>query len=345
VIANLLGAERHGARIFARHELIAAERAQGFWRIKLERRSTGATFHLVSKALVNAAGPWVVDVAGRIAGTAIGRKLRMVRGSHLVVPRQWAGEHGYFLQTRDGRLMEAFPYEGDFTSIGTTDEPWEDAPEKVAISDNEIDYMLAEVNAFLKKPVTRDEIAWSYSGVRPLFEVGGGRDGDLSTLTRDYSFEIDGKDGTAPLLTVFGGKLTTHRRLGEHAMRELSRIMPWPKAGLTRSEILPGGDFGNGSMAGYQRQLASRFDFLPETQIARYVRLYGTRSDILLRDMRRVADMGLHFGADLYEREVTFLRETEWAETVEDIVWRRSKLGLRLTRREIDKLAEYLGFN
>jgi len=342
VIANLLGAERHGAQILARHRLIAAERVQGFWRLKLERISSGETLHVVSKVLVNAAGPWVVDVAGRIAGTKIGRKLRMVRGSHLVVPRQWVGEHGYFLQTRDGRLMEAFPYEDDFTSIGTTDEPWEDAPEKVAISDKEIDYMLAEVNAFLRKPVTREEIVWSYSGVRPLFEVGGGRDGDLSTLTRDYSFEVDVKEGAAPLLTVFGGKLTTHRRLGEHAMRELCRIMPWPKDGLTRREILPGGDFEPGGMIAYQRDLAARHPYLPAPQIARYVKLYGTRSDILLRDIRSMADLGQTFGADLHEREVEFLRDTEWAETAQDVVWRRTKLGLRLKREEIERLAAYL---
>jgi len=342
VIANLLGAERHGAKIFARHKLLGAGRVDGHWRLKLENRQTGETFDLFAKALVNAAGPWVVDVAGRIVGTKITRKLRMVRGSHVVVPRQWTGEHGYFLQTRDGRLMEAFPYEGEFTSIGTTDEPWNDAPEKVAISGKEIDYMLAEVNAFLKKPVRRDEIVWSYSGVRPLFEVGGGRDGDLSTLTRDYSFEIDATDGAAPLLTVFGGKLTTHRRLGEHAMRELCRAIPWPKQGLTRSEILPGGDFGSDGIEAYWRDLAARFPFLPKAQVARYVKLYGTRSDILLQDVRRLADLGFCFGADLYEREVEFLRDTEWAETAEDIVWRRSKLGLRLTPDEIAALDAYL---
>ncbi|MBL8905753.1 MAG: glycerol-3-phosphate dehydrogenase [Rhizobiales bacterium] len=342
VIANLLGAERHGAKIFARHKLLSAHRVDGHWRLNLESMKTGESVELFAKALVNAAGPWVVDVAGRIVGTTISRKLRMVRGSHLVVPRQWAGEHGYFLQTRDGRLMEAFPYEGDFTSIGTTDEPWDDAPEKVNISDKEIDYMLSEVNAFLKKPVTRDGIVWSYSGVRPLFEVGGGRDGDLSTLTRDYSFEIDGRDGVAPLLTVFGGKLTTHRRLGEHAMRELCRVMPWPKQGLTRSEILPGGDFGSDGIEAYRRDLAARFPFLPQAQLARYVKLYGTRSDILLQDVRRLADLGVCFGADLHEREVEFLRDTEWAETAEDMVWRRSKLGLRMTPGEIARLDSYL---
>jgi glycerol-3-phosphate dehydrogenase len=345
VIANLLGAERHGAKIFPRHKLIAAERVQGFWRLKLEDMRSGKDFHAVSKALVNAAGPWVIDVAGRMTGVTVGRKLRMVRGSHIVVPRQWQGEHGYFLQTRDGRLMEAFPYEDGFTLIGTTDEPWDAAPEKVAISEKEIDYMLAEVNAFLKKPITRDEIVWSYAGVRPLFEVGGGRDGDPSTLTRDYAFEIKGGDDVPPVLTVFGGKLTTHRRLAEHAMHELSRVMPWPKDGATRSEILPGGDFGSDGMIAYQRHLASRHPYLPEAQLARYVKLYGTRSDILLQDVRNLADLGFCFGANLYEREVEFLRETEWAETADDIVWRRSKLGLRMTRDEIAALDVYLSGN
>ena len=201
---------------------------------------------MVSKALVNAAGPWVVDVAGRIAGTTISRRLRMVRGSHIVVPRQWLGEHGYFLQTRDGRLMEAFPYEGDFTLIGTTDEPWEEAPEKVTISDKEIDYMLAEVNAFLRKPVTAKKSSGAIRACGRFSRSAAGATSDLSTLTRDYSFEIDGKDGAAPLLTVFGGKLTTHRRLAEHAMREFSRIMPWPKQGDTRTEILARRRFRHG---------------------------------------------------------------------------------------------------
>src|SRR5262249_7240013 len=149
-------------------------------------------------------------------------------------------------------LMEAFPYEGDFTSIGTTDEPWDDAPEKVAISDKEIDYMLAEVNAFLRKPVTCADIVWSYSGVRPLFETGDGRDSDLSTLTLDYSFEIDHAQGQAPALTVFGGKLTTHRRLAEHAMQKLCAVLPWPAASPSRSDILPGGDFGPSGLEGYR---------------------------------------------------------------------------------------------
>lgn len=341
VIANLLGAQRNGADILARHRFVAAERQDDLWRVTLERADDGASVSVASRALVNAAGPWVVDVAGRMK-VAVGRKLRLVRGSHIVVPRQWEGEHGYFLQTRDGRLMEAFPYEGDFTSIGTTDEPWDQAPEKVRISDGEIDYMLAEVNAFLRKPVSRADIVWSYSGVRPLFETGGGRDGDLSTLTRDYSFEIDHAPGAAPVLTVFGGKLTTHRRLAEHAMQKLCAIMPWPAAGPSRSDILPGGDFGADGIAGYRKRLAGQRPWLPEMQADRYVRLYGTRADALIGDARGVADLGVHFGVDLYQREVDFLIDTEWARGVEDIIWRRSKLGLRLTPVEIARLSSYV---
>ncbi len=341
VIANLLGAERNGAQILARHRFITAKRDDGLWRITLEKIGTGTEMTLSSRALVNAAGPWVMDVASRM-NVPVERRLRLVRGSHIVVPRQWPGDHGYFLQARDGRLMEAFPYERDFTSIGTTDEPCDEAPEKVAISDKEIDYMLAEVNEFLRMPVTRADIVWSYSGVRPLFDTGGGRDGDLSTLTRDYSFEVDHAEGQAPVLTVFGGKLTTHRRLAEHAMQKLCAVMPWPAECSSRSDILPGGDFGPAGLEGYRRALRARLPWLPEMQSNRYVQLYGTRSDDLLKGAAGLGDLGRLIGADLYQREVDFLRETEWAETVDDIIWRRSKLGLRLSTVEIGRLASYL---
>ncbi|QIG49718.1 glycerol-3-phosphate dehydrogenase [Nordella sp. HKS 07] len=341
VIANLLGAKRGGADIWARHRFVTAARDGELWRITLEKVSDGGQVTLQSRALVNAAGPWVVDVAGRMK-VPVGRKLRLVRGSHIVVPRQWEGEHGYFLQTQDGRLMEAFPYERDFTSIGTTDEPWEDAPEKVAISDQEIDYMLAEVNGFLRKPVTRADIVWSYSGVRPLFETGGGRDGDLSTLTRDYSFEIDHGQGQAPVLTVFGGKLTTHRRLAEHAMQKLCAVMPWPANSPSRTDILPGGDVGPAGIEAYRNSFKQRFPWLPETQADRYVQQFGARAEEMLNGAGNLADLGPLIGADLHQREVDYLMDTEWARTVEDIIWRRSKLGLRLSPVEIGRLAAYL---
>ena len=335
VIANLLGAQRHGADIYARHRFVSARRDADVWAIELENRLTGERISIHARALVNASGPWVIGVGQTIDGVAATRRLRLVKGSHIIVPRQWAGEHGYFLQTGDGRTMEAFPFEEDFTSIGTTDEPWEEAPEAVAIADKEIDYMLAEVNRFLRRPVARGDIVWSYAGVRPLFEVGDARDSDLSTLTRDYSFDIDQREGKAAVLTIYGGKLTTHRRLAEDAMAKLAPFLQSPRRGRTVEETLPGGDFGDGGMAGFEAVLKRDFAWLPDGQRRRYARLYGTRARALLAGVQGIQDMGTHFGAGLYEREVAFLVETEWARFAEDIIWRRTKLGLRMTATEI----------
>lgn len=342
VIANLLGAQRHGADIFARHRFVGAQRDGGRWLIELANVMSGATFRIQARALVNAAGPWVMDVAKDVQGVSANRRLRLVKGSHIVVPRQWEGDHGYFLQTRDGRLMEAFPYERDFTSIGTTDEPWDGAPENVRIADHEIDYMLAEVNRFLRRPVARADIRWSYAGVRPLFELGGARDAALSTLTRDYSFEIDHPDGEAPALTIYGGKLTTHRRLAEAAVSKLAPYLNPPRPSRTAQETLPGGDFGPDGMAAFEAAIKQDFAWLPESQLRRYVRLYGTRARALLESVRGPADLGTHFGADLHQREVDFLVAAEWASSAEDILWRRTKLGLRLTAAEIARLEGYL---
>ncbi len=342
VIANLLGAQRHGAQIFARHQFASARRLDGLWAIELEALPSGRRVEIRSRALVNAAGPWVVGVGETIQGIRTNRRLRLVRGSHIVVPRQWEGEHGYFLQTRDGRLMEAFPYEQDFTSIGTTDEPWDHAPEEVRISDDEINYMIGEVNRFLRRPVRREQIIWSYSGVRPLFEVGGARDSDLSTLTRDYSFEIDTEHGGASVLTIFGGKLTTHRRLAEDAMQRLSAFLCPVRAGQTMTEVLPGGDFGSAGMSGFEAELRREHGWIPERLARRYVRTYGTRARDLLTGMRGLQDLGQCLGVDLYEREAEFLIDTEWARSAEDILWRRTKLGLRFAQAEIENLERYV---
>jgi glycerol-3-phosphate dehydrogenase len=342
VIANLLGAQAHGAEIFTRHRFVGTTRDGGCWIVELANVISGAAFRLRARALVNAAGPWVMDVAKDIPGVRTSRRLRLVKGSHIVVPRHWPGDHGYFLQTQDGRLMEAFPYEDDFTSIGTTDEPWDAAPEDARISDREIDYMLAEVNRFLRRPVTRADIRWSYAGVRPLFEVGGARDTNLSTLTRDYAFEIDGADGQAPALTIYGGKLTTHRRLAEAAVSKLAPYLKPPRPSQTEHETLPGGDFGPEGMAAFAAAIKRDFAWLPDDQARRYVRLYGTRTRTLLESVRGASDLGIHFGANLYQREVDFLLATEWARSADDILWRRTKLGLRLTAAEIARLEGYL---
>jgi glycerol-3-phosphate dehydrogenase len=342
VIANLLGAQAHGARILARHRFVAARRDGDAWNIELENAISGERFPVRARALVNAAGPWVIATGTAIEGVAATRRLRLVKGSHIVVPRQWDGDHGYFLQTRDGRTMEAFPFEDDFTSIGTTDEPWDEAPERVRIADREIDYMLAEVNRYFRRPVQRADIVWSYAGVRPLFEVGGARDSDLSTLTRDYSFDIDHRDGRAPVLTIFGGKLTTHRRLADDALARLAPFLRPPRPGRTAQETLPGGDLGAGGIEAFETALKLDYAWLPDRQVRRYSRLYGSRARALLEGAQEIGDLGAHFGADLYRREVDFLIDGEWARTVEDIIWRRTKLGLRLSAAEVERLATYV---
>jgi glycerol-3-phosphate dehydrogenase len=342
VIANLLGAQAHGARILPRYRFVAAHRDGDAWNIELENAISGERLPLRARALVNAAGPWVIATGATIESVAATRRLRLVKGSHIVVPRQWQGDHGYFLQTRDGRTMEVFPFEDDFTSIGTTDEPWDEAPERVRIADPEVDYMLAEVNRYFRKPVQRADIVWSYAGVRPLFEVGGARDSDLSTLTRDYSFDIDHRDGRAPVLTIFGGKLTTHRRLAEDALAKLTPYLQPPHPGRTAQEILPGGDLGPDGLDGFAAALTREFPWLPAGQTRRYARLYGTRARRLLGNAQALTDLGTHFGADLYQREIDFLIETEWARTADDILWRRTKLGLRLDAAAAARLAAYL---
>jgi glycerol-3-phosphate dehydrogenase len=342
VIANLLGAQRHGAAILARHAFLSARRDGAIWRCQLRNVATGEHREIAARAIANAAGPWVTQVAASIGASNSARRMRLVKGSHLVVRRQWPEDHGYFLQTADGRLMEAFPYEEDFTSIGTTDEPWDGAPEEVTISDKEIDYMLTEVNRFFRQPVMRSDVVWMYAGVRPLFEVGGGRDSNLSTLTRDYAFEVDHADGTAPLLTVFGGKLTTHRKMAEHALAKLTPFLTFPSPNRTATETLPGGDFGSVGYDGFRAPLLGEYAGLPAEQLDRYARLYGTRARDLLAGAKTAADLGRCLGADLYEREIDFLMETEWARTAEDIVWRRTKLGLRLSPAEIESVARYV---
>ena len=342
VIANLLGAQRHGAAILARHAFVSAKRDGAVWRCRLRNAAAGEQHEIAARAIANAAGPWVTQVAGSIGGSNTARRMRLVKGSHLVVRRQWPEEHGYFLQTADGRLMEAFPYEENFTSIGTTDEPWDSAPEDVTISDKEIDYMLTAVNRFFRRPVTRGDIVWMYAGVRPLFEVGGGRDSNLSTLTRDYAFEVDHADGKAPLLTVFGGKLTTHRKMAEHALAKLAPFLPFPSPSRTATEALPGGDFGSGGYDEFEAALTGEYPGAPAKQLRRYARLYGTRARDLLAGAKTVADLGRHFGAGLHAREIDFLMDTEWARTAEDVIWRRTKLGLRLSSAEIESVANYV---
>jgi glycerol-3-phosphate dehydrogenase len=243
------------------------------------------------------------------------------------VPRLYPGEHAYMLQNPDRRIVFAIPYEQDFTLVGTTDLLFEGAPDNPSISDDEMDYLLETLARWFKRPARRDEIVWTYAGVRPLFDDGSQ---NVSAMTRDYAFDLDAPDNAAPLLSIFGGKLTTYRRLAEHALDDLARFFPGMSGRWTGDAPLPGGDVPGGDIEGYVSDFAARHAFLPPDTAHRLVRAYGTRAEEVIGEAKSLADLGRDFGAGLSEAEVKYLAEEEWAQSAEDILWRRSKLGLRV---------------
>lgn len=321
VVLAAMDASARGAQILTRHECIALERGPDTWRAVL-RHATGERI-VEAKAVINAAGPWVDAVAATALGKGTEARLRLVKGSHIVVPQKYAGEHAYILQQPDGRIVFTIPYERDFTLIGTTDEPFAGNADGVAISDDEIDYLCAAVGRSFRSGVARDEIVWTYSGVRPLYED---KSSSNSTVTRDYVFEVD-HDGGAPILSIYGGKITTFRKLAEHALKRLSRHLPMGPA-WTRDATLPGGDLGD--FASYLWHVSERFPWLPPEMLLRLVRAYGTRIDTLVGDATSLHDLGEHFGGTLYEAELRYLEDYEFARSGEDVLFRRSKLGLHL---------------
>jgi glycerol-3-phosphate dehydrogenase len=252
------------------------------------------------------------------------------------VKRLFAHERCYILQNPDGRICFAIPYQNDFTLIGTTDEDYHGDPGEVAISADEIAYLCGAVSEWFRRPVTPDDVVWSYAGVRPLRDDGATA---AQEATRDYEFELG---GVPPLLSVIGGKITTFRRLAEAAMGRLDPIFPQIAPHFTASAALPGGDFPWDGFAALRDDLIRRYPFLPESLATRLTRAHGTRATALLGDARTMADLGIVFGADLTEREVDWLVRTEWARTAEDVLWRRTKLGLRFTPEEVTVLDQYL---
>ncbi len=322
VVLAAMDAKVRGAEILTRTECVALERGSDLWRATL--RSDDVDGVVEARAVVNAAGPWVDAVAKHALGTGTNAHLRLVKGSHIVVPRGTPGEQPYILQQPDGRIVFAIPYERDFTLIGTTDEPFTGDPRNVAISDAEIDYLIAAVGRSFRSGIARDEIVWSYSGVRPLYEDKARSN---STVTRDYVFELDAKGG-APILSIYGGKITTFRKLAEHALKKLAKHLPMGDP-WTKEAPLPGGDVRE--FAGFLWEASERFGWVPPEMLLRLARAYGTRLDRVLGDASSLADLGRHLGGNLYEAELRYLVAEEFARTAEDVLWRRSKLGLHLS--------------
>ena len=335
VVANALDAKARGADVRVRTALAGAKRADGLWEAKLAGSDGTALVH--ARAMVNATGPWATAIFDRLEGATTRYRLALVQGSHIVVPRLYEGDQAYILQNPDKRIVFLIPFLDAFTIIGTTDTPYAGDPAAVAITPGEIEYLLMAANRFLRRPIAPADVKWSYSGVRPLYDDGSI---NASAMTRDYAFDIDAPEGAAPLLTIYGGKLTTYRKLAQHALRKiLPRLGREPKK-WTSGAPLPGGDMPGADFAAFHRALGAEFPFLPPELAQRYARLYGTRAREMLKDARSLADLGECLGADLYERELAFLRETEWAATAEDVLWRRTKLGLFLTSEQRARIGQ-----
>jgi glycerol-3-phosphate dehydrogenase len=331
VVLTARDAADHGATIRPRTRCEAARAEGGLWVLTL---SGGVEER--AQVLVNAAGPSVSRVLSDVVGQNAPTRVRMVKGSHIVVRRLFQHDRCYLLQNPDGRICFAIPWQNDFTLIGTTDEDFAGDPANVAITTAEIDYLCHAVSGWFRHPVTPADVVWTYAGVRPLRDDGASA---AQEATRDYVLELT---GAPPVLSVFGGKITTFRRLAEAAMQRLAPWFPGLKPPWTAAAALPGGDFPWNGFAALRDDLLRRYPFLPPPTATRLTRAYGTRAQTLLGGARSPADLGATFGADLTALEVDWLVRTEWARTAQDVLWRRSKLGLRFTPEEVTALERYL---
>ena len=335
VALNARAASEAGARILTRTRVTSAERQGASWQV-VTQGPEGQRTHR-ARALVNAGGPWVEDVIRNVARINSTEGVRLVRGSHIVTKKLYDHDRCYFFQGTDGRIIFAIPYERDFTLIGTTDKDHKGPPGEVRCTEEERDYLCAFASQYFAKAVTAEDVVWTYAGVRPLYNDGAA---SATAATRDYVLSLDEKG--APLLNVFGGKITTYRRLAESALARLAPFFPKAKGAWTARKALPGGDFPVGDVARLTAGLKRDHGFLTDHWAGRLVRAYGTEAATVLGGARSAADLGAEFGATLTEAEVRWLMAKEFARTAEDVVWRRSKLGLRMTAAQIAALEDFM---
>ncbi len=337
VVLNAMDAARRGADIRVRTEVLQANRQGDHWVVEVEDRGTGRRETVTARTLINAAGPWISDVILRRIGADARSKTRLVKGSHIVVPRMFDHDRAYIFQNPDQRIIFAIPYEHNFTLIGTTDVDYQGDPADAAASQDEIAYLCRAASEYFSAPIEPAQVVWTYSGVRPLYDDGSSA---AQEATRDYVLELEAGNGEPPLLNIFGGKITTYRRLAEDALAKLESHLRDAGAPWTRGAALPGGEF---AIDGFEELAAGLARAHPDTDpalVRRLARAHGTNAAAILE-----ADPGIHFGADLYQREVEYLVRAEWAMTADDILWRRTKLGLRLTAEEAGRLEQWLEDN
>ncbi|PKH26257.1 glycerol-3-phosphate dehydrogenase [Enterobacterales bacterium CwR94] len=337
VSLNALDAAERGATILTRTRCVAAKRSAGSWEITLQDTQSGAERTVRAKVLVNAAGPWVLDIVNQVTHTRSNRSVRLVKGSHIIVPKFWEGQQAYLVQNHDKRVIFINPYEGDKALIGTTDIPWEGDADSVTADDREQQYLIDAVNRYFKVKLRADDVITRFSGVRPLFDDGKG---NPSAVTRDYVFDLD-EQQQAPLLHVFGGKITTFRKLAEHALQKLAPFFPQMGPDWTREATLPGGEIDNADFDTFLQTLKTQYPWLPQPLRKHYARLYGARLTRVIGTAQRLEDLGQHFGGLLYEAEARYLVENEWALQAEDILWRRTKHRLHLSEAEQQAFARW----
>ncbi len=338
VVLNAADAAARGAEIHTRMKVLEAEREGALWRITAVRDGKREVFR--ARALVNATGPWVGQILNGVVHSNTRAAVRLVQGSHIVVRKLYDHDRCYIFQNGDGRVVFAIPYERDFTLIGTTDADFHRDPASAAATAEEIDYLCAAASEYFRQPVTRAGVVWTYSGVRPLYDDGASK---AQEATRDYVLTLDAPEAEAPLLSVFGGKITTYRRLAEAAIARLAPHAPWAKRPAWTSDgTLPGGDFPVTGFEALVEGFCTAYPWLARDTVRRLARAYGTRTGEILAGAEGLADLGAHFGADLYEREVRYLMRAEWAQRGDDVLWRRSKLGLRLSEEKRQALDVFM---
>ncbi len=340
VVLNAVDARERGADIRTRTRCVSAKREQGTWRATLLDMHAATTTIVKARGLVNAAGPWAAEVLSGVIGHDAGKRLRLVKGSHIVVPRIYEGNHSYVLQNDDRRVVFVMPYEMDYSLIGTTEIPFEGDPSTARISEDEIVYLCTAVSRYFSKPLSPRDAVGSFSGVRPLYDDGAAT---ASAAARAYVLDLDAPEGSAPLLSVFGGKITTYRRLAEDAMEKLSPHLKPPRGEpWTATAPLPGGDMEGGDFDRFLRTLRGKYPWLDAAAVARLARAYGTRAEMILGKARSARDLGADFGVGLFQAEIDYLIGQEFALTAEDILWRRSKQGLHLSPVERARVSAYL---
>ena len=341
VILNARDAADKGAIIKTRTEVIKAEREERHWHLSMRNNTTGETDGIKARFLINASGPWVDTVINNVLQSSNERNIRLVQGSHIVVPKLFDHDRCYFFQNPDGRIFFAIPYEQNFTLIGTTDRDYSDEPDNVKISDEEKVYLCKSASNYFNRTITHDQIIWAYSGVRPLYEDGASK---AQETTRDYIIKFQ-KNEEVPFLNIFGGKLTTYRKLAEAVLENVEACFGTRGATWTHTLPLPGGDFDCDGYDKLLEALLKDFSFLPKVTAQRYIRCYGTKTWDILGKASSYDDLGISFGHGLTECEVNYLCSQEWAMTAEDILWRRTKLGLYFTHNEINCLNQWLSSN